>query len=82
MLRVNTRKQFKEEVMPSLNTPALTRQAIIRLVKLESLYWGIQFIFDDGEIIWAQQTFPTKADAAEAVELWVEENGAKTATVH
>ena len=68
--------------MSSLNTPALTRQAIIRLVKLESLYWGVQFIFDDGEIIWAQQTFPTKRDAAEAVELWVEVNGAQTATVH
>ena len=68
--------------MPSLNTPALTRQAIIRLVKLVDLYWGVQFIFDDGEIIWATQTFPTKAEAVEAVELWVEENGAKTATVH
>ena len=68
--------------MPSLNTPASTRQAIIRLVKLQNLYWGVQFCFDDGEIAWAIQTFPTKAEAAEAVELWVEENGAKTATVH
>jgi uncharacterized protein YegP (UPF0339 family) len=68
--------------MSSLNTPALTRQAIIRLVKLESLYWGVQFVFDDGEIIWATQTFPTKAEAVEALQVWVAENGAQTATVH
>ena len=65
-----------------MNIPAPTRQAIIRLVKLESLYWGVQFVFDDGEIAWAFQTFPTKAEAAEALELWVAENGAQTVTVH
>ena len=68
--------------MLQLDTLVPTRQAIIRLVKLVNLYWGVQFCFDDGEIAWAAETFPTKADAAEAVALWVEENGAKTATVH
>lgn len=42
--------------------------------------WYIKFGFDDGQELWSERPYPTRAEAEAAITQWCKDNGARAVT--